>query len=131
MDFRTWYDALAKPAWTPPPGAISLIWMILYPIILVSFGFVFYQAFRGGVPWLVALPFVINLVANILFMPIFGGLRNLPLAALDIAIVLGTIVWIMVAIWPHFRWVAAAQLPYLIWVSIATVLQLTITARNG
>jgi hypothetical protein len=25
MDFRTWYDALAKPAWTPPPGTIGLI----------------------------------------------------------------------------------------------------------
>ena len=42
-----WYDSLAKPTWTPAPGTISLLWMILYPIILVSFGFVFVQAFRG------------------------------------------------------------------------------------
>jgi len=130
MDFRTWYDALSKPAWTPPPGTISLIWTILYPIILISFGFVLFKAFRGGLPWMVALPFIINLVANILFMPVFGGLRNLPLAMVDIVIVWGTIVWMMVAIWPHFRWVAVAQLPYLIWVSIATVLQVTITVRN-
>ena len=32
------------------PSTISLIWMILYPIILVSFGSVFVQAFRGKVP---------------------------------------------------------------------------------
>ena len=55
MDFRTWYDALSKPAWTPPPGTISLIWTILNPIILISFGFVIYKAFRGRLPWLVAL----------------------------------------------------------------------------
>ena len=131
MDFRTWYDALSKPAWTPGPGTIGLIWQILYPIILISFGFVFYQAFRGRLPWLVALPFAINLIANILFMPIFGGLRNLPLATVDIMIVLATIPWMILTIWPHYRWVAWAQVPYLVWVSIATVLQLTITVRKG
>jgi translocator protein len=82
-------------------------------------------------PWIVALPFVINLVANLLFFPLFSGLRNLPLATVDILIVWGTIVWMIAAVWPHFRWVAFAQLPYLIWVSIATVLQVSIMVRNG
>ena len=130
MDFMTWYGNLSKPAWTAAPGTISVIWQIIYPIILVSFGFVFYKAFRGGVGWRAALPFIINLVANILFMPIFGGLRNLPLATVDILIVLGTIVWTMLVVWSHYRWVAIAQAPYLVWVSIATVLQLAITAKN-
>jgi len=131
LDFRTWYDQLRKPAWTPVPGTIGLIWQILYPIILFSFGFILYKAMRGGLPWLVAVPFIINLAANLLFMPIFGGLRNLPLATVDIVLVLGTILWMMVAVWPHYRWIAAAQLPYLVWVSIATVLQITITLSNG
>jgi tryptophan-rich sensory protein len=65
-----------------------------------------------------------------LFMPIFGGLKNLPLATVDILIVLGTIVWMIVVIWPQHRWVAVAQVPYLVWVSIATVLQVAITRRN-
>jgi tryptophan-rich sensory protein len=55
----------------------------------------------------------------------------LPLATLDILIVLATIIWMVVAIWPQYRWVAVAQLPYLIWVSIATVLQVAIMVRNG
>ena len=80
MSWMDWYNALAKPSWTPAPSTISLIWTILYPVILVSFGFVFVQAFRGRVGWKVALPFAINLVANLLFMPIFAGLRNVPLA---------------------------------------------------
>ena len=104
--------------------------MILYPIILVSFGFVFVQAFRGKLPGRVAVPFAVNLVANLLFMPIFAGLRNVPLAAADIVIVWATIIWCVVAVWPHYRWVAVAQVPYLVWVSIATVLQLSITAMN-
>jgi tryptophan-rich sensory protein len=36
----------------------------------------------------------------------------------------------MVAVWPHARWVAAAQVPYLAWVGTATVLQLSITLWN-
>ena len=57
-------------------------------------------------------------------------MRNLPLAAVDILVIWGTIVWMMLSIWPHHRWVAAAQMPYLVWGSIATVLQLSITWMN-
>jgi benzodiazapine receptor len=130
MTWMEWYDSLTKPSWTPSPSVISLIWMILYPIILVSFGFVFVQAFRGKLPWRVALPFAKNLVANLLFMPILAGLRNVPLATVDIGIVWVTILWCMVAVWPLYKWVAVAQVPYFMWVSIATVLQVAITAMN-
>jgi benzodiazapine receptor len=125
-----WYQSLAKPEWTPAPGTIGLIWQVLYPVIITTFGFVFVQAGRGKLPWLVALPFAINLAANLVFTPIQFGLRNLPLASLDILVVWGTLVWMMLAIWPHYRWVALAQIPYFVWVSIATVLQLSITWMN-
>ncbi|MBM3997039.1 MAG: tryptophan-rich sensory protein [Planctomycetes bacterium] len=130
MTWLDWYNSLSKPSWTPAPATIGLIWQILYPIILISFGFVFVQAMRGRIPRLVGLPFAINLAANLLFMPIFAGLRNVPLAAADILIVWVTILWSMFAVWPHYRWVAAAQVPYFAWVSIATVLQLSITWMN-
>ena len=131
MTWMGWYDSLAKPSWTPAPATISLIWMLLYPVILVSFGFVFVQAFRGKVGWKVALPFAVNLAANLLFMPIFSGLRNVPLAAADILVVWASLVWAVVAVWPAYKWVAVAQGPYFVWVSVATALQLSITAMNG
>ena len=130
MPWIEWYNSLAKPGWTPAPATIGLIWQILYPMILISFGFVFTQAIRKKLPWLVALPFAINLVANLIFTPIQFGMRNLPLAAVDILIVWTTIIWMMVTIWRHYRWVALAQVPYFVWVSLATVLQLSITAMN-
>lgn len=130
MTWRDWYDALEKPGWTPSPGTISLVWQVIYPIILVTFGYVFYRVFRRQIPWAVAIPFAINLIANLAFTPIQFGLRNLPMAAIDISIVWFTIPWMMFAIWKYHRWIALAQIPYLIWVSIATVLQLTITWNN-
>lgn len=125
-----WYNSLAKPTWTPSPSTIGLIWTLLYPVIVVSFGFVFMRAFQDKVPRMIAVPFAINLVANLLFMPIFSGMRNVPLAAGDILIVWATIIWCVVAVWPHFKWVAVAQGPYFVWVSIATVLQMSITWMN-
>ena len=98
MTWIEWYNSLAKPSWTPAPSTISLIWMILYPIILASFGFVFVQAARKKLPGEVAVPFAINLVANLLFMPIFAGLRNVPLAGVDIVIVWASLVWCVVAV---------------------------------
>lgn len=127
MDWMTWYNGLVKPSWTPAPATIGLIWQILYPIILISFGFVFLQTIRKRIPFVVALPFVINLVANVIFTPIQFGMRSLLLAAVDILVVWTTIIWAAVAIWKYHRWVTVAQIPYFIWVSIATVLQLLIT----
>jgi tryptophan-rich sensory protein len=125
-----WYDSLVKPAWTPEPSTIGLVWQILYPIIIVTFSFVFIQALRRKVPLKVALPFVINLAANLAFTPIQFGLRNLLLTSADILIVWATIIWMVVAIWEYYKWVAVAQLPYFVWVSIATSLQLSITWSN-
>ncbi|MBB3205809.1 tryptophan-rich sensory protein [Rhodopirellula rubra] len=130
MNWKDWYDALEKPSWTPEPSTIGLIWQILYPIILISFGYVFVQLLRKKIPWKVTIPFAINLLANLLFTPIQFGLRNLPLAAIDILIVWVTIPAMMLVIWKHHRWVAIAQVPYLIWVSLATILQLSITWWN-
>lgn len=130
MDWMAWYNSLEKPSWTPAPATIGTIWTILYPIIAVSFGFVVVQAIRRKVPRRVLIPVAVNVVSNVLFTPIQFGLRNLVLASVDIVIVWGSIAWLCVWIWAHYRWVAAAQAPYFVWVSIAMVLQFSIMLMN-
>ena len=88
------------------------------------------MAWKKEIALLVALPFILNLVFNLSFTPLQFGLKNNLLAAIDILLVLGTLIWAMVAIYPHARWIAYIQIPYLLWVSFATVLQLTITYLN-
>lgn len=125
-----WYNNLIKPSWTPEAATIGLVWQILYPIIFITFAFVFFQAIRKRLHWKVTAPFAINLVANLVFTPIQFGLRSLFFAAVDILVVWGTILWMMIVIYRHYRWVAFAQIPYFVWVSIATVLQLSISWSN-
>ena len=126
----SWYEELAKPAWAPPGPVFGIVWSILYPIIIVAYGYVIYRIARGEFPAALLVPILLNVVANVAFTPIQFGLRNLWLAELDIIIVLVTIVWSMIAIWPHARWASVALPPYLVWVMIATALQSSITWLN-
>lgn len=133
MQAYNWYSTLLKPSWAPPSWLFGPVWTVLYAIIAVSFGTVFYRAFTGKVSWIITLPFVLNLIFNAAFTPLQFGLKNNLLAAIDIVLVLGTLIWALTALWnahPELRWVVYANIPYLLWVSFATVLQLTITYLN-
>jgi tryptophan-rich sensory protein len=130
MQSYQWYSTLIRPSWAPPSLLFGPVWSVLYTIIAISFGTVFYKAYKGELPFIVVLLFILNLVFNFAFTPLQFGLRNNLLAAIDILLVLGTLIWALIAIYPHLRWVALVNIPYLAWVSFATVLQLTITYLN-
>lgn len=131
MDTTTvWYQALIKPTWAPPSWLFGPVWSVLYVIIAISFGTVVYKVWQGELPYVIALPFILNLAFNAAFTPLQFSLRSNELAAFDILLVLGTLIWAMVAIYPHLPWVLYVNLPYLAWVAFATYLQLTITYLN-
>ena len=134
MDTYNWYSQLIRPSWSPPGWLFGPVWTVLYAIIAVSYGTVFYKALKGKLPWRVALPFALNLVFNLAFTPIQFGLKNNLLATLDIFLVIGTLIWALVAVWraaPELRWVVYANIPYLLWGLFATVLQISITVLNA
>ncbi len=125
-----WYQTLIKPTWAPPAWLFGPVWTVLYVIIAGSFGYVGYLFINKRVSFMVVLPFLLNLLFNFIFSPIQFGLQNNYLAALDILLVLITLVWALVAIYPYASWVSFVNLPYLAWVCFATVLQLTVTYIN-
>lgn len=130
MRSKEWYAQLEKPTWAPPANVFGPVWSVLYVLIAISFGVVASKLINKEIPFIVALPFILNLVFNILFTPIQFGLMSNKLAMIDIFLVLGTLVWAMIAIYPYAKWIAYIQTPYLLWVLFATVLQVTITVLN-
>ena len=141
MKTYNWYSQLIKPSWAPPAWLFGPVWTFLYILIAVSFGKVFLMAFQKQITFLVALPFLLNLIFNFAFTPIQFGWQNNFWAAVDILLVLATLLWAMIAIYfasqklvgvggSSIMWIAYIQIPYLLWVSFATVLQLTITYLN-
>ena len=130
MDTYNWYSQLTKPSWSPPSWLFGPVWTFLYILIALSFGKVFLMAWQKQIALIIVLPFVLNLVFNFAFTPLQFGLKSNYLAAIDILLVLLTLIWAMAAIYPYARWIALIQIPYLLWVAFATVLQLAITYLN-
>lgn len=126
----SWYSQLIKPTWAPPSWLFGPVWSVLYIIIAISFGTVFYKFFNKQLSWVIVLPFVLNLIFNFSFTYFQFGLKNNILAAIDITLVLITLLWAMIAIYPHIKWIALVNIPYLLWVCFATFLQFTVTYLN-
>lgn len=129
-DTRNRYANLQKPSWAPPAWVFWPAWTVLYILIIISFGKVFLMWWRGEIAFVVVLPFILNLIFNLIFSPIQFRMQNNVLAAIDIVLIWSTIVWAMFAIYPYHPWILYMQIPYLLWVSFATVLQFTVTYLN-
>lgn len=125
-----WYKQLMKPSWAPPTWIFGPVWSVLYVGIIITYGSAAFMFLKSQIPWLVLLPFILNIVFNIAFTPLQFKLRNNNLALLDIILVLFTLIWALFGIYPFAPWISLVNIPYLLWVTFATVLQSSITWLN-
>lgn len=130
MRNRNWYAQLQKPSWAPPAAVFAPVWSVLYVLIAITIGVVLSKYINNQIPFVITLPFLLNIVCNALYTPIQFRLMSNSLATLDIFLVLGTLIWAMIAIFPFSNWITYMQIPYLLWVLYASVLQVTITVLN-
>lgn len=123
----SWYAALEKPAWNPPPWVFGPAWGTLYTLMAVAAWLVWLR--RG-----LARPlhwYMGQLAVNAAWTPVFFGLHRIDMALGVIVVLWLAILMTMVA---FFRVRAAAGLllvPYLAWVSFATCLNFTIWRLNS
>jgi tryptophan-rich sensory protein len=130
MKTSNYYNKLKKPYWSPPSRLFGPVWLVLYIIIFISFGYVVYIFIINIIPFIILIPFILNLIFNFAFTPIQFGLKNNVLASVDIILVIGTLLWALYSIYPYASWVSYIDIPYVLWGMFATVLQLTITFMN-
>ncbi len=127
---KTWYAALNKPSWNPPNWIFGPMWSFLYILMGIAVGRV--QGFglenemvKKGVGL-----FIMQLIMNLIWNPVFFGLKQ-PMLALGIILVL----WFMILMTIRaFRKVdktaTLLMYPYLLWVSFATALNISIVMLN-
>jgi tryptophan-rich sensory protein len=121
-----WYEGLAKPSWTPPNGLFGPVWGLLY-IMIAAAGFI---AWRQGAGWGAVTIWVIALILNGLWSPIFFGAEQ-PLLALIIIGLLWLAVLAFILATRHRAWMASLLfLPYLLWITYAASLNAGIVALN-
>lgn len=124
------YTEIIQPTFAPPSWVFGPVWSFLYAVMAISFGRVTWGVFKRKFKVNSLIPIAVNLGSNLIWTPLFFGLKNFDLALADIIIVWGSIIWIMIHFWKKERWISYAQIPYLLWVSFASVLMTSIWFLN-
>lgn len=123
-----WYAGLAKPSFTPPNAVFGPVWTVLYIMMAVAVwrvGLTSGQSRRRAIGW-----FVLQLVLNALWSPVFFGLHA-PLSGLVIILaLLAALAATTVAFWRIDRVAGLLLAPYLAWVCYATALNAAIVTLN-
>jgi tryptophan-rich sensory protein len=125
-----WYQNLEKPSFTPPDWLFGPVWTVLYLCMGLAAWFVWRKRPTSHVYFALTL-FVLQLLLNAAWPPIFFGCRNPGLAFGEIVAL-----WIAIVatVSSFFRISALAgwlMVPYLVWVTFAAVLNGFIWRMNA
>jgi tryptophan-rich sensory protein len=124
-----WYGTLKKPAWNPPAWIFGPVWTALYTMMAMAAWLVWKR--EGFAGQRVALAFfLIQLLLNALWSPIFFGLHHALLAFADIVLLWLAVLATVVAFWKARPLAGALLVPYLAWVTFASMLNFAIWSLN-
>jgi len=122
------YMELKQPPFNPPGYVFGPVWTLLY----AGMGYASYRVWTIGLSSLDpvkrdaarhgATLYTIQLALNLLWMPLFFGLKRPIEATVDVVTLLGTTIY-LTSVWSKVDNVAAyLMIPYLGWLSFATYL---------
>lgn len=120
------YRRLDLPPFAPPSWVFGPVWTVLYVLIAVS-GWLVWR--RVGVD-AAMVPYVVQLVLNALWTPLFFAAGWYGVALVEIVALLAAVVWTIAAFRPRAPVAAALLLPYLAWAGFATALNASIWWLN-
>lgn len=129
----SWYQGLAKPFFNPPGWVFGPVWIMLYTLMGVAFYLLWGRTQklrkRHESKNLVFL-FLIHLVFNAIWSPIFFGMHQIGFAFIIIIAMVGSLIYIMYKVWSIDRRISYILMPYLAWISFASILNLAIWILN-
>lgn len=127
---NTWYANLSKPSFNPPDWTFGVVWPILYVMMGVA-AFLIWRKGIGSRQVKIALGlFVVQLVLNGIWTPIFFGLHMMGLALAEIILLWLAILATIVAFWRISKRAACLLMPYILWVSFAVALNASLWHLN-
>lgn len=124
-----WFQALIKPSIQPPGAAFGIVWLALYAMIGIAVAMILHAR---GAHWrgLAIILFVVQLVLNLCWSPLFFGMHQVTTAfwliLLILAVALATTV-----VFARIRKAAAwLMVPYIGWLCFAALLNFQIDRLN-
>ncbi|MBN2270831.1 MAG: tryptophan-rich sensory protein [Sedimentisphaerales bacterium] len=127
----TWYSDLSRPSFTPPDWAFGVVWPILYIMMGISAFLVWNRGIDKREVKAALGVFVVQLVLNGVWTPIFFGLHMIALALVEIVLLWAAILTTIHVFWRISKPAAFLLLPYILWVSFAVILNAALWFLNG
>lgn len=121
-----WYATLNKPSWNPPGWIFGPVWTLLYLMMATAAWLVWKRSGWGKALGL----YVIQLVFNAAWTPIFFGAHQPGWALVDIIAMWVAIAVTMIAFFRVSKAAGWLMVPYFAWVSFAMVLNYTLWRMN-
>ena len=117
----TWYQTLNQPIFAPPAWIFSPVWTVLYILIFVSLVFYAKSFKTNSKAWGYTL-FVLQMLANLAWTPIFFGLKNIGLALAVIILLDILVLWNIIVFYKNSKPAGLILVPYFLWILFATYL---------
>jgi translocator protein len=129
-DIGPWYRAMKQPRWQPPDWAFGPAWTTIFTLAAAA-GVIGWErapddASRAWLVWL----FAANGLLNILWSFLYFRLRRPDWALAETFLLWGSVLLLIIELWPHARTAAWLLVPYLLWVMFAGALNLAIVRLN-
>ena len=124
-----WFYKLNKPEINPPGWIFAPVWTILYLFIFLSLVVFIFQSniAQRALPITI---FVVQLLLNLIWSPIFFGAKKIGLALIVNILLLVSIVALMLTFYPISKTAAILLVPYFLWVCFALYLNFMIWRLN-
>lgn len=128
-DFGSYYDTLTKPPLSPPGWLFPVVWGVLYAVMGIS-AYIISQS--GDIQRNSALTlYIVQLFANLLWSPVFFGLRSFGGAVAVVIVMLILVICMTVVFGRINRCAALMNIPYLLWTIYAAYLTAGVCVLNG
>ena len=122
----TWYAGLKKPSFNPPNWIFGPVWTMLYALQGIA-AYLIFQASGSGIAFDV---FIVQLLLNALWTPLFFGAKRIGAALVELIILLIFIIATIVLFFGISAPAAWLMVPYALWSAFATALNYQIWRLN-
>lgn len=124
-----WFDFLTKPAIMPPGWVFAVVWPILYLLLGLSLAVIIHARGARGRGFAIML-FIVQLVCNLAWSPLFFGAHEVTLA-FYLTLVILALALATTVLFARIRMVAALMLvPYIVWLCFAATLAFQVHQLN-
>ncbi len=125
-----WYANLHKPFFNPPDWVFAPVWMTLYVMMGVSSFLIWRKGLDDKPVRIAMLWYVIQIILNAIWTPLFFGLQSPLLGLIDIVPLLAAIIVTIILFYKISRLAGLLLVPYMAWVTFAVIINASVYILN-